>query len=128
MKRLVAIAFILFVSCTPKSNELESEPHTLTLMYINWACDCANWIQPGDAGKYKNQDSLAAHCMFIEPAKAKASLPGSLCQNGVVVEFTGQFYKNNGFPKDFIKTEEDVDAARVFRYTRFRVIKSHNED
>ncbi len=128
MKRLAVVVFILYVSCFHKSNELESETHTLTLRYINWACDCANWIQPGDAGKYKKQDSLAAHCMFIEAAEAKASLSDSLCQNGVVVEFTGQFYKNKGFSRDFIKTEESVYAAKIFRYTRFRVIKRHNED
>jgi hypothetical protein len=127
MKIYLYLIPLLLLSCSSK-NELEGKTQTVRLSYIAWACECANWHNVDDTTEYKNQDKLAAHCIFIEPADDLATMPDTLGYSGDMIEFTGQYYKNKGYAKGFIKTEEPVAPAKVFRYTHFRVIQSNYEE
>jgi hypothetical protein len=40
--------------------------------------------------------------------------------------FTGQFYNEKGYPKNYPKTEQDADESKVFRYTAYKIIKSNH--
>ncbi len=95
---------------------------TIRCRYITWACDCANWAPLKDLDKYRDADSLAAHCIFIEVADTTLHDPKVTIED--VVEFTGQFYKDKGYPRGYQPGEMSnrADKARVFRYTKYRII------
>ena len=128
LKKLTGILILaLLVSCSYfKTNSLEEKEQTIELSYIAWACDCANWATAEDIQKYHDNsgDSLADHSIFIEPADATVSLTDTLGYNGDIIKFTGQFYKEKGFPKEY-RSQEKPDKARVFRYTKYQVIESN---
>jgi energy-coupling factor transporter transmembrane protein EcfT len=129
MKRPIGIlAFTLLTSCSyNKTNSLEKKEQVITLSYIAWACDCANWATRDDIQKYNDSsDALADHCIFIEPADKSLTLPDSLGYNGDVIKFTGHFYKEKGFPKSYSSIENPKKAS-VFQYTQYQVIKSNYE-
>jgi hypothetical protein len=94
---------------------LTDKQQTLQLNYIVWGCACANWITPADAAKYKD-DSLAEHCIFIEPANKDLELPLYFEPKRHFIKVTGQFYIRPDYPKGTIQGEEHLDKAKVFRY------------
>jgi len=143
MKFIATISFILFFSCknattSTKSDttdfyptytkSLEDTIQTLDLEYVAWACQCANWTMPSDIDKYKDTGKLSDHSIFIEPADSSLVLPDTLAYSGDLIKFTGQFYKEKGYPKNYERTEETVDKARVFRYKKYKVVRSNNQD
>ena len=108
------------------ANTLDSKIQKLELEYIVWGCACANWITPKDYKKY--QDSgLAKYCIFIEPSDTTKLFPDSLFhfdKNNIIV--TGQFYIKEDYPKGTYETEEQIDKAKVFRYTDLKIIDKLN--
>lgn len=110
-------------SCSDKG-KLTGPTITLEMIPIRWGCDCADWIPINEFTLYDfHPDTLAAHCVFIEPASDEIVLPESYSNTGHTVRFTGRFYEKPGFP-DGYDSVEDVDEAKVFRYTSFELIKS----
>ena len=105
---------------------LEDKTQTLELTYIAWACDCANWSTKEDLEKYSENvdDTLAKQSIFIEPANQAVKLPDTLGFNNDIIKFTGQFYKEKGFPKDY-QSFQEPEKSRVFRYTDYEVVKSN---
>ena len=126
MKTTIAILITtLLISC---SNRLDEKEQSIELSYIAWACDCANWTTQGDIQKYADDaDALAERSIFIEPADKSLTLPDTLGYSMDVIKFTGHFYKKKGFPKDY-SSQENPDKARVFRYTKYQVIKSNYQE
>ncbi|MEO6253557.1 MAG: hypothetical protein ABIO79_09640 [Ferruginibacter sp.] len=129
----------LFASCTNMQKEtrtqndyyptytknLESKIKTIELSYISWACACANWTDSKDYHKYLDSGRVSDIAIFIEPSDSSLKLPDTLGYSGDIIKFTGQFYKEKGYPKDYIKNEEEVDSARVFRYAKYEIIESN---
>jgi hypothetical protein len=143
MKFIATISFILFISCKNATISTKSDPNdfyptytksledtiqTLDLEYVAWACQCANWTTPSDINKYKDTGKLSDHSIFIEPADSSLVLPDTLAYSGDLIKFTGQFYKEKGYPKNYERTEETVDKARVFRYKKYQVVRSNYQD
>lgn len=128
MKKVIGILTItILISCSDlKPNRLVEKEQTIELSYIAWACDCASWATLEDIRKYHDNsgDTLADLSIFIEPADTSLSLPDTLGYNGDIIKFTGQFYKEKGFPKEY-RSQEKPDKARVFRYTKYQVIESN---
>ena len=122
------IIFLLF-SCSTKSNKLDTKVQTIELHYITWACECANWATVSDIAKYYDNvgDTLADLSIFIEPADTSIILPDTICYNGDIVRFTGQFYMDKGYPKKF-KSDQRPEKASVFRYTEYKIIKSNHRE
>ena|ERR1041385_356446 len=115
-----------FISCSGnKKNGDQGNEEKITLKYITWGCNCANWATEEDVKRYTDMDSLADACIFIEPINDSLKLSDTLCYNGDVIEFTGKFYNNKGFPKGY-KMEEPASQARVFQYNKYRIIKSNH--
>jgi hypothetical protein len=67
-------------------------------------------------------DSLKYFSIFIEPADSSLILPNSIEFFNDEVRLTGQFYKDKGFPKSD-KSQKPFDSARVFRYTKYEILK-----
>ncbi|CAL2101541.1 conserved membrane protein of unknown function [Tenacibaculum sp. 190130A14a] len=109
-----------------EKNSLSEKVETIELTYIAWACDCANWATKEDLKKYSENigDSLAYQSIFIEPSDESIKLPDTLGYSNDIIKFTGQFYQNRGFPKDY-QSFENPDKARIFRYTDYEVVKSN---
>lgn len=122
--RMNIFLFLFLLSCTSHPTHLEKQEQTVSFHYIAWACDCANWATAEDIYKYQDTDSLDQHCVFIEPADSSLTLPDTLGYNNDIIRFTGRYYVEKGFPKNY-KTEQPVDKAKVFRYTGYKVIKSN---
>ncbi len=123
------ILTIAIGSCTTnKKDELAQKVQTLELTYIAWACDCANWATQEDLKKYSDNigDSLADQSIFVEPDNPSLALPDTLGFSNDVIRFTGQFYKNKGFPQGY-QSSQDPEKASVFRYTKYEVLKSNYE-
>src|SRR5690348_16501226 len=124
MKLIITIVYFFFLTCTSNQSkpnggtdyyptytkEVEDTIRTLDLEYISWACQCANWATEADIKKAQdNGDKLADKSVFIEAAENKMELPDTLGYSGDLIRFTGQFYKEKGYPRNYQKTEEQVD-------------------
>lgn len=130
MKTIYSLLIVLlFCSCSTDNNKggLEDQEQTIMLNSIRWACECADWALEEDMKKDIDNDSLAALCIFIEPADKSLTLPDTLGYSGDLIQFTGAFYKEKGYPKDYY-SEQNPDKAKVFRYTAYEVIKSNYAD
>ena len=152
MKKVIPIIFILF-SCSPNSsksknktaegnsilvqatrkkdlsdptNTLTGKTETLELYYIVFGCACANWVTPQDERKY-GESGLDKHTIFLEPASPELKLPLYFDPSRHMVRVTGQFYVKPDYPKGTEETEEHLDKAKVFRYTKIEVFKKDVE-
>jgi hypothetical protein len=150
--KIVTISFLLFlISCTDNTDKTDKNteaksPDTIQypqpgkiisdsanvlerkilqpeLEYILWGCACANWITSADRIRY-DTNGLADHCIFIEPANNNLKLPDSTFQfDKENIKVTGQFYVRKDYPKGTIESEEHLDKARVFRFTKIEIVK-----
>jgi hypothetical protein len=128
MKHLSAATIILFLfSCSTK-NRLDGKVQTVEFHYIAWGCECANWATKDIIIKYQDKGHLSEHCVFVEPSEPSLKLPDTLYFHGDIVQFTGQYYIDKGYASDYVKSEQQVDKAKVFRYTSFKIIKSNHHD
>jgi hypothetical protein len=129
LKALITISLTLFlISCSSKKIELENKVQTLDLHYISWGCACANWTTSIDIHKYQDTGNLSEHCNFIEPDNENLKLSDTIGYSDDIVQFTGKFYVEKGFPKNYIKGEVQVDKARVFKYSNFKILKSNYKE
>jgi hypothetical protein len=108
------------------NNPLDQRIYTLKIQRIQFSCDCADWATVENARKYNKQHTDDDHdiFMFLEPADKQLRLPDTVGYQGDIVQVTGQFYTKNTYPRGY-DTEESVDKGRVFRYTKFKVLKSN---
>lgn len=104
-------------------NKLEPNQHTIEVSYTAWGCDCANWSLNVDNGRPVKNDAFNREHVFIEPANSNIALPSRIGKTGDVIQLTGQFYQNKGFPKGY-SSPEFPEKARVFRYTGYKIIDS----
>ncbi|HUC82808.1 MAG TPA: hypothetical protein VMR70_18000 [Flavisolibacter sp.] len=106
------------------TSELEDTIRTLDLSYLSFACQCANWVKANEHEDYQKKVAFVDRPIFVEPADSTLNLSDTIGYSGDVIRFTGQFYKNKGYPKNYPVTEMNPDKARVFRYTRFKILSS----
>jgi hypothetical protein len=117
---------IVVTSCRSKDlsdpgNKLTGKVETLQLRYIAWGCACANWVTEEDLKKY--QDSgLADNVIFIEPSTPELKVPVYFDVTRHYIRVKGQFYVDEGYPKGTVESEENLDPAKVFRYTSIEVV------
>ncbi|QGW28452.1 hypothetical protein [Phnomibacter ginsenosidimutans] len=139
MKKLLPI-ILLFTACTTNQNKLDktavpndtlvrqsseekdiSDPsntlngkiETLEMSYIVWGCACANWVTPDDFKNYED-DKLAEHCIFIEPANKDLELPMYFDPGRHFIKVTGQFYVRPDYPKGTTKGGGTVGQSESF--------------
>jgi len=129
---ILTLIFLIFSSCFVE-NKLEEKEQVLELEYIAWACACANWVTTEDRERYENDensgDALSNLTFFIEEANKSLILPDTLGYANDIIRFTGRFYKKKGFPKGVrTEPEEHLEKAKIFRYTKYEVVKSNFAD
>ena len=71
---------------------------------------------------------MAENSIFLEPADSSLLLPDTLGYSADIIKFTGQFYTEKGYPKNYPRSEQDPEPSRVFRYTNYKVIRSNYRD
>ncbi len=108
---------------TDSTNILENKTQTLELQYTVWGCACANWITTNDAKKNDDSNFLKRH-IFIEPSDSILYIPDSTFDFGKEnILVTGRFYKRQDYPQGTIEMEEPLEKAKVFRYSKIKVVK-----
>ncbi len=108
------------------TNTLTGKTETLQLYYIVWGCACANWVTSEDLKKYQGK-GLDKRSIFLEPASPELNVPLYFDPNRHMVKVTGQFYIKPDYAKGTEETEEHLDKAKVFRYTKIEVFKQNIE-
>jgi hypothetical protein len=95
---------------------------------MGWACDCAEWALSEDIERYhdNDNDSLAFMSIFIEAEKPELILPDRYkIPNSNKIKFIGRFYKDWGISRDYDKQFVTPDKARVFKYSKYELIKPY---
>lgn len=105
----------------PLTKSLEDTTRRIQVQYIAFGCECANWLvlKSMPATKTKTGES---EYIFLEPEDDSKAMPDSVSWNLQVIECTGKFYNEEGYPKKYLKSEQSVDKARVFRYSSWKKI------
>lgn len=105
----------------PLTKTLEDTVRRIQVQHITFGCESANWLvlKSKPASKRKTEES---EYIFLEPANVTNAIPDSTSANLQIIECTGQFYNEQGYPKNYAKTEQSVDKARVFRYSSWKKI------
>ncbi|WP_421794533.1 hypothetical protein [Haliscomenobacter sp.] len=127
---IIGLALNFYLQSTPtfldRPYKLSATTETIEVNYINWACDCANFIETKYALNDLNYEIREQDCIFIEPANAKLKLPEQYFEKDHFeknLRLTGQFYLKKGIPRFHEqKTPEKPAPARVFRYSKFEVV------
>lgn len=122
------IGILLLIGCGDSSEGLhQTKQDTIKLEYIAWACECAKWATLDDISRYgndQNTDSLALMSVYLEPSSDSVELPDTIGFSSDIIELYGNYLPEVGFPNG-IMPGEGADEARVFRYSGYRIIKSH---
>jgi hypothetical protein len=116
---------VILKDISDPTNTLNAKTETLVLNYIVWGCACANWMEIADFRKFED-NQLADHCIFIEPAHDSLQLPNYFDPSRHSLKVIGQFYTKPDYPKGTVQTEERLEKAKVFRYTKIEVIDRPN--
>lgn len=103
--------------------KLEDETHKIKVTYIAYGCECANWKIIEDNGTKCNGNDCED--IFLEPINEKVVIPDTIGYTGDLIEITGKFYSQKGFPKDY-NSEQQPEKARVFQFTGYKVINSNH--
>ncbi len=132
---LIGLAFTInYLRSTPtifdRPSNLNEKIETIEVLYMNWACDCPNFIE---TKYYKNKPDYEVKekdCIFIEPANSALKVPDSFYSNDHFekkLRLTGQFYQTEGIPKTYEqKTPEKPERAKVFHYSKLEIINNEN--
>ena len=123
---LMAVVFTVFYfrshPCLFDQPRLLSETtETIEVVRVNWACDCADYIELKHRQNDPDYETRGEDCIFIEPASPGLKLKDS---STAVLKLTGRFYKDRGIPSSYeMKTAGNKpDKAKVFRYDKIEVI------
>lgn len=103
----------------PLTKSLEDTTRRIQVQYITFGCESANCLVLKSMPATKTEES---EYIFLEPEDDSKAMPDSTNWNLQVVECTGKFYNEQGYPKKYLKTEQSVDKARVFRYSSWKKI------
>jgi hypothetical protein len=128
---IIGLALKFYLQSTPtfldRPSKLLTTTETIEVDYVNWACDCANFIETKYALNDPNYETREQDCIFIEPTNAKLKLPERYFEKDHFekkLRLVGQFYLKEGIPRFYEqKTPEKPAAAKVFRYTKFEMVK-----
>jgi hypothetical protein len=121
-------SFLLIVSCSSQQpQKLSDKIETIEVGYVNWACDCANFIETRYYKASNNYEVKEEDCIYIEPSDTSIKIPDSYFDKGHFEKhliLTGRFYIDKGVPSTYDnKTPETPETAKVFRYTKFEFVK-----
>lgn len=134
---LILIWFVIYYFVTTISfidypRKLSHKTETIDIIPVDWACDCADWIETSYFDKNQNYEIREEDCIFIESADKKLDLPiDAWNQDSVkyVLRLKGQFYEDKGISRTYSQsTPEKPEKSRVFRFHKheFVIVPNHH--
>jgi len=127
LKLTSIFGLIWWTSCNNQPTKLSGKTETIEVSYINWACDCADFIETKFYSYNSEYEAKVEDCIFIEPSNKANKIPDDYYDKGnfdYYLKLNGQFYNDQGVPKSYDrKTPEKPKKAKVFRYDSFELIK-----
>jgi len=130
--KLTFLTFILgimyLVACNNQPTNISGKTETIKVSYVNWACDCADFIETKYFKDKPDYETKEEDCIYIEPSNPILKIPEEFYSKGHFenyLKLTGQFYIDKGIPNSYDrKTPEKPRHARVFRYDNFEIISN----
>jgi hypothetical protein len=120
------LGIIGLMSCSNQATNLSGIEETIEVSYINWACDCADFIERKYFENDKNYEIRSEDCIYIEPVNLNLKIPEDYFTEGhfkYYLRLTGQFYLDKGVPTTYErKTPEMPEKSKVFRYNSFEFV------
>ncbi len=114
-------AWLYSSSVTPldRSFFLSDKKDTLVVTYVDWMCNCANFV---DITKYKINPVIELgkdDYFFIEPSKKELEFDRNYFINNKYIRLVGKFYLDRGIPKEYPlgQIEDKPDHAKIFKYS-----------
>lgn len=106
--------------------KLSNKIQTIEVVYVNWACDCADFVATKYFANHPGGEIHKEDCIFIEPAQSTRPLSSKFYEKDHFekkLRLHGQFYLGKGISRSYEqKTPEKPVPARVFRYLRFELL------
>lgn len=107
---------------------LKNELDTLELIYIQYACDCPQWVilkeyERITASYPYDQIELNKYSFYIEPAVSEIKIPDDVFLAKNKIRLIGKEYVSNGYPKDPDFMDPNPPKGRVFRYYSYEILK-----
>lgn len=117
---LFLLLTVLPVACLDggRPGRLSQTEETIEVSYVNWACDCPDWIET----RYVKESGEVpeTRCIYLEPATPEVSIPAEFYHErhlSQTLRLTGRFYRDKGIPAGYDpKTTGDIQSGKVFRY------------
>ena len=128
----LTIIFGLFwlTSCNDQPAKLSGVTETIEVSYVNWACDCADFIETKFYNDDPQYEAKEEDCIFIEPSDINNKIPPVYYEKehfDNYLKLSGQFYIDDGIPNSYDrKTPKKPQKARVFRYNSFELVRKNN--
>lgn len=120
--------YLTYLDRSKQPTNLSNKNETIEVMYINWACDCADFIDTSLL--VEGYEISANDCIFIEPISKDIVINGDTLykkQFDYFIKLKGQYYIDEGVPDSYErKVSEPMaapDKARVFRYSSYEYVK-----
>ncbi|MCB9032910.1 MAG: hypothetical protein H6553_03655 [Chitinophagales bacterium] len=108
------------------TNKLTNKVEDLEVSYHIIGCACPNWIRTKDEGSTDTTKTFKDLYFYIEPADSTLEIPIYFEPYRHKIKITGQFYEKEDYPRGTIEMEEPMPKAKVFRYTKLKVIDNPN--
>lgn len=125
---IARFGYLAYLERSIQPKILSNKEEVINVMYVNWACDCANFIDVSLLQKGKDVDEK--DCIFIEPSTENLAIDSDSLyhkQFDYFIKLKGQYYIDEGVPSSYErKIVEPLMApnkAKVFRYTAYEFIK-----
>src|ERR1700741_3669984 len=104
----IYIFIIFFVSCSNEKppEKLSGKTETIEVSYINWACDCPDFIETKYSDSGIEFEQKEKYCIYIEPASNNLKIPEDFYNEQhfkYYLKLTGQYYTDKGVPVTYEK-------------------------
>ncbi|WP_025124706.1 hypothetical protein [Myroides odoratimimus] len=122
------IGYLSYLERSKQPSQLSGKEETIEVMYVNWACDCADFIDASFLVEGYEIDEK--DCIFIEPSTENLAIDSDTLyhkQFDYFIKLKGQYYIDKGVPTSYERKVANPimspDKARVFRYTSYEFVK-----
>lgn len=125
----VLVFSTIFCNCNDQPTKISGVTETIEVSHVNWACDCADFIETKFYKDNADYETREEDCIFIEPADIKKTIPKDFFEKkhfDSYLKLTRQFYTDMGVPASYErKTPEKPQKAKVFRYDSYKLVKKN---
>jgi hypothetical protein len=103
-----------------------TERQTIEVTYVNWACDCADFVETKNFKTSPISEPEEDDYLFVEPAREEVNLDSTYYSRlhfSKNLKLTGRFYIDKGIPTSYeMKTPLKPEHAKVFLYDKVEFV------